>query len=392
MAGIRQTRTGSWELTLRNKLLPKTLYFTFATKQDAEDYATEAEKWLAAGIVPEVLKQKPAKKNDAVRLSTLIREWRDFGRLSRTDNDILGWLSSDTKLAITLDQLTYTWAEDWVESMKLQRNLAPSSIRKRVQSVSKAISWYLRKNPKAMSTNPLTLLPRGYSVYTESDAKILSKVEGKCAKRDVARDRRLHEGEVDKIREVLRGERKLYEHQAGPLVDKDISTLFEVIYYTGLRLREAYTIRKEFVNLTSMVVKVKTTKQRNGHIAYRDVPIRPELYPIVRNYMTQGEGLLFPFWDGNDDTLTRTSNRLSHRFATVFQHAGCDGLTEHDLRHEATCQWYELRDEKGGWLFRPEEINKIMGWAPGSTMGTRYASFRSVSLAERLWSGVSVPD
>lgn len=392
MAGIRQTRTGSWELTLRNKLLPRTLYFTFSTREDAAAYAAEAEKWLSAGIVPDALKHKPEPKRDDIQLTTLISQWRTNGHLSRTDNDILGWLSGDPALNVLLHEMTYTWAEKWVLSMKIHKNLAPSSIRQRVQAVSKAISWHLRHNPNAMFTNPLALLPRGYSVYTDNDAKLLSVEEGKKVRRDVTRDRRLHEGEVERIREVLRGERKLPGSQRGPQVDNHIATLFEVIYYTGLRLREAYTIRKENVNLLARIIRVQTTKQRNGNIVHRDVPIRPELYPILRDYLTPGEGLLFPFWDGDEDNLSRTSSRLSVRFATIFQHAPCDGLTEHDLRHEATCQWYELRDDRGGWMFRPEEINKIMGWAPGSTMGARYASFRVLSLAGRLWTGVNIPE
>ncbi len=36
-------------------------------------------------------------------------------------------------------------------------------------------------------------------------------------------------------------------------------------------------------------------------------------------------------------------------------------------------------------MFRLEELNKIMGWKPGSVMAQRYASFRGVDLAQRLW-------
>lgn len=60
-------------------------------------------------------------------------------------------------------------------------------------------------------------------------------------------------------------------------------------------------------------------------------------------------------------------------------------MHEHDLRHEATCQWFELKGKDGHWLFRPEEIHKIMGWSPRSTMAQRYASFRGEDLASRLW-------
>ena len=60
-------------------------------------------------------------------------------------------------------------------------------------------------------------------------------------------------------------------------------------------------------------------------------------------------------------------------------------LHEHDLRHEATCRWLELRDANGQWMFRLEEINRIMGWSANSTMAQRYASFRGSDLAQRIW-------
>ena len=43
-----------------------------------------------------------------------------------------------------------------------------------------------------------------------------------------------------------------------------------------------------------------------------------------------------------------------------------------------------MRRPDGAWLFREAEIEKIMGWAPGSSMGSRYASFRAEDLADRL--------
>lgn len=372
MGAIRKTKTGRFELCLSNKLLPKRLFFTFDSAEAAQAYSDEAEKWLAAGVVPVAVSAAPIDS----RLTVMVQSWRNTGRLSKTDDDLLGWLVAEPMIRDTMmTGLTYVWAESWVLDMKMRKRMAPSSIRQRVQAISRALDWYLRSNPSARVINPLKLLPRGYSVYSEQEGAVVE------AKRDQIRDRRLHPGEADQIRAVLRGEVVPEGRERGiPLPDGvAMLNLFEVILHTGLRLREAYMIRKE--NISGRVVKVLTTKQRNGNVAYREVPIRPEIYKLL----TTGRGLLFPFWDGDPKTLTQTSNRLSHRFHSVFEHAKCSDLKEHDLRHEATCQWFELRDSAGHWMFRPEEINKIMGWAPGSTMAARYASFRASSLAERLW-------
>lgn len=396
MAHTRQTRSGRYELKITNKLLPKALYFTFDSEAEAQAYGLEADRLLNAGVIPAgFINEVAASPVADTRLSVLILQWRNTSGLSKTDDAILGWLLNDNHITGTsLSGLTYTWAEAWVTDLKLVRNLAPSSIRQRVQALSKVLDWYIRSHPTTKSMNPLRLLPRGYSIYSDNDAKRLA-LEGGEVRRDVVRDRRLHPGEADLIRSVLRGERREGKQRPLALPDGDaMLVLFELIIHTGCRLREAYTLARKDVNTLARMLRVKTTKQRNGNIAYRDVPIRPELFFILRDYMggNASEGLLFPFWDGSwdEDSLRKTTSKLSARFATAFELAPCDSLCEHDLRHEATCQWFELKDDAGQWMFRPEEINKIMGWTPGSVMAARYAAFRGADLAQRLWAGKQV--
>lgn len=389
MASPRLTPSGNYELTITNKLLPKRVFLTFPTLEAATEYGKEADRLLRAGVVPAGLIAATAPKESLqadTRLTVLIQQWRNAGRLSKTDDAILGWLLNDPVVAnCTLSGLSYVWAESWLHDLKINRVLAPSSIRQRVQALAKVLDWYIRTNPTTKSMNPLRLLPRGYSIYSDQDGRVL-RAAGSDARRDVVRDRRLHPGEYEGITEALSGKQRGDKQRPLALPDgQAMAVLFELIIRTGCRLREAYTLRKENVNMLARMMRVQTTKQRNGNIAFRDVPIRPELYRVLREYITPGPGLLFPFWDGNEETLTKTTSKLSARFATLFEYVPCDSLTEHDLRHTATCEWFELKDDRGEWMFRSEEINKIMGWAPGSAMSGRYASFRGVDLANRLW-------
>lgn len=392
MAKPRKTPNGSWELCIQHKLLPSRTYRTFTTEAEAVEYCIEVHRWLASGVVPASLRDAPGVKVEPM-LTVLIQQWRNAGHLSPTDDALLGWLLSDDKVKVVrLSGLTYQWAESWITDLKQRRFLAPSSIRQRVQALNKVLEWYLRSNPTTAQINPLRLLPRGYSVYTDTDAKVL-QAKGQANRVDVVRDRRLLPGEVDRIRATIRGARPNGKERGVPL-HPGMPELFEVIIYTGLRLREAYTLMREDIDLSQMVIRAKTTKQRNGKVVYRLVPIRPELYPTLKAFLKPGVGPLFSdIWNGDDALLTITSNRLSARFAKVFELAPCDSLTEHDLRHEACCQWFELRDTNGNWVFRAEEINKIMGWAHGSVMASRYASFRAEDLAQRLWArmGVTMP-
>lgn len=376
MGTIRKTPAGNFELRIAHALLPKPRYWTFDDRPAAERHMQEIEQWLKLGVLPAALAAAP--KQAGERLTVLIQRWRNAGQCSPTDDAILGWLLRDPLVTgITLDGLTYPWCEAWVADLKLCRTLAPSTIRQRVQALSRALDWHIRSGGSV--ANPLKLLPRGYSVYSAGDARAL-QATGREARRDQVRERRLLDGEETAIRAALAGEKR--PDRERPLADDpEFRLLFELILQTGVRLREAYTLRREDVG--DRVLRIKTTKQRNGQVVYRDVPMRPALHAALAG--VTGTGLVFSFWDGDDATLAAATNRLSHRFTGLFRYAGCEGLTEHDLRHEATCRWFEQRDPAGRWMFRPEEINKIMGWSPNSTMATRYASFRAESLADRLW-------
>lgn len=92
---------------------------------------------------------------------------------------------------------------------------------------------------------------------------------------------------------------------------------------------------------------------------------------------------MFPFWDGTKGHLRRAGAKLSFRFRTLFDYAGVEQLTEHDLRHEACCRWVELRSADGRWVFSDVEVCRIMGWSSMSMM-LRYSSLRGEDLANRL--------
>ena len=387
MASVRTTPTGKFELTVKHKLLPKRVYLTFDDEKSARSYGDQLERLLAAGIVPAGLAPSGDKAAPTVRLGKLLRDWLDSGQPARSDVEVLELLAVELAEP-TLDSLTYAWCEHWVAGMKRERNLAPSTIRKRVGSLGRALDWWLRSHPDVSLGNPLKLLPRGFAVYNPGDRTAVLKADG-VVKTDAPRDHRLSPKVLADVGRVLEG--WVRPDRERPLVmpgDTEFPMLFWLIYHTGLRLREAYGVRVDDVRLDQRWLRVSTSKQRHGAVVWRTVPIQAGLLERLRTFLptrTAG-GLLFSFWDGDTDdaVMKRVTARLSARFGNLFEYAGHGHLVEHDLRHEATCRWYEMRDATGQWLFREAEIYKVMGWKPGSPMGSRYASFRGEDLAARL--------
>lgn len=388
MAKARQKDSGKWEIGLRHPSLPGgRKYFTFDTEAEANAYGEQWKLMKMAGLQPPAELLKPAGASPPLGL--VIREWANSGLAAPSQQVVLSSLIREVG-AVKLEEATYAWLAAYVQRLKVKNNLAPNSVRHRVQALGRSIDEYLRHHPNVAMANPVRLLPKGYSTYTDVDQRLVVAA-GKKVKEDVERDRRLHPGEQERIVAVLSGKQREDRERGLMLTGGNaLLTMFLLIVYSGLRLREAYMLRRGQVDLDRKVMRVQSSKQWRGKIVFRDVPMRPEVHRALTNYLSTRSMLpaayLFPFMEEEPNlTLKKVTQRLSDRFGSAFAYADCLDLHEHDLRHEATCRWLELRDNTGNWMFRLEEVNRIMGWSSNSTMAQRYASFRGSDLAQRMW-------
>lgn len=363
MASI-QPRGGRWQLRVVHKLLPKPFFSTFGLEAEARAYGQQLEALLDRGIVPaELLAAKPDRQDPL--LAAVIGDYQRAAPVAPSDLPLLMRLRLDEG-AVHLSGVTAAWADAWVQRMA---HLAPSSIRKRVECLARVIDWYWRSLGLATPPlNALRLMPRGYSTAS--------------TKRDTVRNRRLSGAEFAAVQSALAGVKSPTRERA-LVPDAGFTLLFELIVNTGLRLSEAYSLRADQIDLARWVINVEGSKGHRGAAKPRVVPLVQALRAPLAAHCRNRVGLLFAFWDGSEPDKRRATLRLSHRFATLFDYAGVPDCTEHDLRHEATCRWFELRRPNGGWVFSEIEVCRIMGWSD-TRMALRYASLRGEDLSARL--------
>ena len=367
MAANIQRRGARFQLRVTHPLLHRAFFHTFPDHASAATYGEQLMALLERGIVPAELAE-PAKQPPGRSVTAIVCDFRRHAsHLTASDDALLGAML--TELAdLRVRDITFAWAETYIRDLKVKRNLAPGTIRKRVGALARVLDWHHARNaaPGEVWANPLRALPVGYSQYTRNDAAALD--EGAKVRQDVRRDRRLLPGEADKIRACM---------------DEDLRLMFDVIVHTGLRLREAYRLRVDQIDTEKHVIRVEGTKGARGLIKPRVVPVVPALRPALKKRVEGRVGLLWPYWDGKPETMRPVTARLSYLFAKAFRAAGIKDLTEHDLRHEATCRWFEHRSGRG-WTFADVEIARIMGWS-NLAMALRYASLRGEDLAARLY-------
>jgi hypothetical protein len=383
MAVNVQIRGTKAQLRVTHRLLPRAFFFTFPTEAEARAYGEQLAALLDRGIVPAELLAVPAHADDPL-LFEVVRAYTQQAPITDSDNRLLTHMMGEL-VGLRLSGLTWAWVDQYVRDLKIKRHLAPSTIRKRVGVLGRIVDWHLRRvtpPDQPIPANPLRLLPKGYSGYSRLEAQALAAKE-LPPRRDQHRDRRLLPEEERRIRAALTGEKR-EDRERALSPDVEFTMLFDLILNTGLRLREAYRLRVEQVDLQRGILHVDGSKGHRGQIKPRTVPLVAALRERLQAYLVGRRGLLFAFWDGSEAGLTKTTARLSARFAVLFNYAQVPEFTEHDLRHEATCRWVEMRSRmRGGWAFSEVEVCRIMGWTD-TRMMLRYASLRGEDLAARL--------
>lgn len=368
----KRKRGNSWHyIVKRAGVLPKPVYLSFDVEKEGDEYVARLEALLDRGIVPEEFAQP---KSEAKLLRSRVAEYQSRQAVSVDDAKLLPVVLSRLPIGITLAELTFHWATEWVTSMKRVQNLSPSTIRHHVGALSRALDWLAAQGD--LPTNPLRLLPRGYSTYTDDDAAAVVAIEG-APKEDQERDRRLEDGEEERIRAILDGAKPAGRQRALELHHKEsLQLLFDMALETAMRMREMYTLTFEQIDIKRRTIFLDKTK--NG--SKRQVPISSVLLAKLRAYEGSYDGRPFPWWDGDlsKDVLKKVTSRLSRQYDRIFQAAGCADLNFHDLRHEATSRLFERT------TLSDLEIAKITGHKD-ARMLARYANLRGSNLAERLW-------
>lgn len=361
MATIRQRSSGSWEIIIRRKgILPKPHYSSAETEEEARIYAQGVERLLDQGILPVELQESASTPVETI--DVWARQYLIQVSISESDRLLLNAMLPKLHTFKT-SQINNAWAQSWVTEMKQQDNLSPSSIRHKVGAVARLLDWCLRN--EWIGSNPLRLLPKRYASYTASDGD---------KKTDTERDRRLLPGEHEKILWVIDGGFP-EEYQRG--IAEDDRDAWQLLYTlaveSAMRLREMYTLTVGQVDLEKKTIFLDKTK--NGD--RRQVPLSSIALTALSDWQSKGE-LIFPFWDGRQESLRKTTMKLSRKWSTIARLAGCDDLHFHDLRHEAVCRLYEKT------RLSDLQIAKISGHKD-MRMLARYANLRGSDLAGLMW-------
>ena len=345
MATIRKRPSGTFEIIIRRKILPKPISVTAESEVQAKALAERLETQLDLGIIPEdFLTLQP---KSFWNVSSWTEEYEKSGKPSVSDRPLLQIVRSDLK-TLALKDINAVSLSAWINTLK-DRKLTPGSIKKRVGALGRSLDLAVHR--EILTLNPIRNLPRNYAAYTEADGVSVT---------DQARDRRLEPGEEARLDAQLTDNPDLY-------------LLFHLALETAMRLRELFTLTCDQIDLPRRTLFLDKTK--NGD--KRQVPLSSAAFNLLdgRIQALESHALLFPYYHGRLDQTTR---RVSYYWKYLTQKAGIKNLHFHDLRHEAVCRLYERNQ------LSDLEIATISGHRD-PRMLKRYANLRGSHLAQKLW-------
>ena len=131
MPTIKQNPSGTFQLTVRNKLLPKPYYTTFNSREEAEEYGAKLDGLLKQNIVPPGLLDQKVEMKSSWTISRCIAEYVKTGEVKHSEIKLLDTIRPKM-IAEATTGLNYAWCEAWVNRMKREENLSPSTIKHRI--------------------------------------------------------------------------------------------------------------------------------------------------------------------------------------------------------------------------------------------------------------------
>ena len=254
---VRPRKGGkAFELRIKHQRLEKPVYRTFDHEADARRAGELALVALDRGEVPSWLHRSD--EGDYGTAAAVIRAYRNIVAVPDSTDDLLDTIIQDIG-AQPSGRIDYAWAEAWIKAMKVERQLAPGTIRKRKGALSRVRQWFVNTHPLYLRANPLDVLPRGYPGYDEHSRALLAE-QGIDTPEDIEQNRRIDPEEERRIvlflEECLKHAKALEERVAA----EGMLLMFTLALRTAMRLlRELYSLTMDHINIERKSIFLRKT-------------------------------------------------------------------------------------------------------------------------------------
>ncbi len=291
MAAIRK-RNDRWQVQVRRKGFDP-VSRSFILKTDALEWAREIERQADRQELATDRRQL-----DSIKLGDLVRRYRDNvvpHKKGKEPETIV--LNAFLREPICRKPLSQVAPADFIAYRnKRLKAVQSSTLRRQFNPLHNMFQVAMEEWGIPLKENPL------------------DKVKLKA--KDNKRERRLKDGEYEKLIEATRT-------RTNPLIEKVVVFAIE----TAMRRGEILNLRWDQVDLKRRSVTILESK--NGHS--RTIPMTPITYALLHE-IRRGAESVFPI----------TASVLKMAWGRMLVGTGIEDLHFHDLRHEAISRYFEM--------------------------------------------------
>lgn len=326
MASYRK-RGDKWQAQIRRTGQPP-LSKSFNSKADAQRWARHMEAKLDTAALPH-----DYRRLEQTSLSDILDRYRDEIVPSKRSGEIEAIIiNAFLRHPIAATRLSCLTPKAFAEYRDVRlRKIRPASLLRELGIIQHALDIARKEWGFPLAENPVKGIRK--------------------PKVGPARDRRIPDGEIDKLLDAAKLSRNPH-----------LVPAIELAVETGMRRGELLAMQWRDVDLEGHLLFIPQTK--NGHS--RRIPLSPRAVNILRGQHDKGL----------DSPLPISTESLKKAWQRVLKRSGQTDLRFHDLRHEAVSRFFELG------LSMPE-VGLISGHRD-PRMLFRYTHLRAENLVERL--------
>ncbi|MDA8389489.1 MAG: site-specific integrase [Gammaproteobacteria bacterium] len=289
-----KSRRGTWQAKIKRVGWPQQTA-TFDTRVQAEAWARQIEGEMDRGVFQSRAEAEQTTLADA--LDRYRREVLPGKRSQRQVETLIRQISADKIGKLSLAACTSSAVADY-RDRRLKKGAAAQTAKHDLSLLSRVFNLAAKEWGIA--------LPFGNPVSQVKMPRIAN-----------ARDRRL----VDDEETSLQASAEIYGGEIGPIITWAIET--------AMRRGEIAAMRWEWLDRQAHVLAIPKEVTKTG--AARKVPLSTKALAVLDGLPRQIDGRV---WNMRPDSITQA-------FERVCKAAGIEGLTFHDLRHEATSRFFE---------------------------------------------------
>jgi len=231
-------------------------------------------------------------------LKLMLDDWKEYQKRRTLKTKTIDQMVSDVELMVsyltTTHVLTAEHATKWIRLIAKKGNLTASSVTRIIGSCRNFFKYLQDVDVVSETAEQPFNVPKEFKISKSAHEKAINKTES------------WEPFEPQQVAELYK--------QAKRIEDITLANLIFIAAYSGARIEELCSLKKEHVNLSTKSMKIVDAKTKSGE---REIPIHSAILRLINSLMNSSEDKEYLLPNLGKDKYDRRSNGVGKRFTRL---------------------------------------------------------------------------